>query len=156
MTVLARVASVLKHRHETFARWSLRRPGRTVRLFALSILLVCLYALPEAAGWHDYLWATWSLLLTGFVAIAPRGFYDGRFERWTREHEGLASVLTAGFVVFLGLLFLSDLFAVRTSLLIAAPLGLVLGVSSRLSGRRRHRNVDEGSASDVDGEPSSR
>ena len=133
-----------------------RRPGRTLRLLALALLLVVLSTLPEVRDVHDGLWAAWSLMLTGFVAIAPKGFYDGRFERWTREHNRLSSLLMIGFTVFLGLVLLSDRFGVRRSLLIAGGLGLVLGLLSLTDVRKSRRHADEGPASEVDDEPSSR
>jgi drug/metabolite transporter (DMT)-like permease len=128
-----------------------------MRLVALAFVLVTLYGLPEAKNWHNYFWAAWSVLLFSLLAIAPRGLYDGRFERWSRRHEVLSGALVTVFMFVPGFMLLTDHFSDRTSLLIAGLIAPGVAALSVYGGRRRRRgNMDEGSWFAVDDESSSR
>lgn len=148
MTVRAAAAVAIRRWDGWVASRGRRRPGRTMRLFALAFLLVFLYALPEARSWHDYLWAAWSLMSTGFVAIAPKPFYDGRLEQWTGRHKVLSSVLFTLFTGFMGALMVSAFAADwKFVTLLFLGIGCVAAVDW-VRGRRRATR-DEVSPSEV-------
>ena len=131
-----------------------QRPDRSMRLLALALVLFTLYGLPDAEGWHDDLWAVWSVVFFSLLAIAPRGLYDGRFELWSRRHDALSLALVVVFAFVPGFLLLSEHFSDRTSLLIAVLMAPGPAALAFYSGRRhRRRSVHEGSSSAVNDEP---
>lgn len=88
-------------------RRALRRPGRTMRLFALSGLLFSIYGLTEARGWHDVLWGVSVCLLLSVIVFAPRGLYDGSWGPWMARHQALSGAVGMVFLSAAGFLAVS-------------------------------------------------
>ncbi|MEV4266529.1 hypothetical protein [Kribbella sp. NPDC049584] len=150
---LARAVAAIKRQHEKFEGWSPRRPGRTMRLFALAGALFTAYGLTEANGWHDFASGASALVLLSLGAVAPRGLYDGRSAPWADRHKVLSWLLAAVFLGPAGFLavsaFVDDW---KFGLFVMIPVA-ALTVASLIASRRGV-NTDEGSSSGLDDDPS--
>ncbi|MGZ0149408.1 hypothetical protein ACXJJ3_20255 [Kribbella sp. WER1] len=104
-----RLADTLLAFDQRLTRRATRRPGRTLRLFALAILLFNLYSLTGARTWHDGLSAAGVCLWTSLLAIAPRGLYDGRADAWSKRHQVVSWLLMMVFLGLAGFLVISGI-----------------------------------------------
>ena len=109
MGAMRRWALKLRELDDRHSRGLLRRPGRTMRLLGLAVLLCLLYGLTEAKGWRQHLTGISEISLVSLIVIAPRGLYDGRFQRWSDRHKVLAWLPAAVFIGVVGFLVLSDI-----------------------------------------------
>ncbi|GAA1599890.1 hypothetical protein GCM10009804_65660 [Kribbella hippodromi] len=149
-----RVAGALRGLDDAYAARIRRRPGRTMRLFALAFALVLLYALTEAADWHDYVKGGSEFMLAGLIAVAPRGIYNGQLDAWTKRHKALSGLMLVVLAGVMGFIAIPDIVADwKFALAVGLPAGCLAVFSPAL--RRRLVKTDEGPASEVDGDPSS-
>lgn len=150
---LARSGAAVKRWHEKFERRSQRRPGRTMRLFALAGALFTVNGLTEANGWHDVASLASVLVLLSFVIVAPRALYDGRSGPWADRHKVLSWLLAAVFMGPAGFLavsaFLDDW---KFGLFVMIPVAAL--TVARLIADHRRVNTDKGSSSGLDDDPS--
>ncbi|HEY3562530.1 MAG TPA: hypothetical protein VGL05_33925 [Kribbella sp.] len=154
MAVRRRLIERLRYVDRESSRSLLRRPGRTMRLVALSVLLCMIYGLTEATTWRDYATGASGVVLVGLIVVAPRGLYDGRWTCWAERHKRLSWLPTMVFLCVVGFPLISG-FADDWKFELSVAIGVagLVGVQAIL--RRRAANASEGPASGVDGGPSS-